>query len=85
MYRASYRIFGVLIHNDGRLVRPLLQLLHTRPTASGFIDYRTAIGMALDAGFSAPFCVEHYGGDGLSVAASNREYIRRILSAKLGA
>ncbi len=55
------------------------------PMESGFIDYRTAIGMALDAGFSGPFCVEHYGGDGLSVAASNREYIRRILSAKLGA
>jgi sugar phosphate isomerase/epimerase len=55
------------------------------PMESGFIDYRTAIGMALEAGFSGPFCVEHYGGDGLSVAASNREYIRRLLTAKLGA
>lgn len=54
------------------------------PMESGFIDYRTAIGMALEAGFTGPFCVEHYGGDGLSVSAANREYIRRILRAKLG-
>jgi len=53
------------------------------PMEFGFIDYRTAIGMALEAGFSGPLCVEHYGGDGLSVAATNREYIRRILRAKL--
>lgn len=55
------------------------------PMETGFIDYRTAIGMALEAGFSGPLCVEHYGGDGLSVAATNREYIRRILRAKLDA
>lgn len=54
------------------------------PLESGFIDYRAALGMALDAGFSGPFCVEHYGGDGLSVARANRDYIRRILRAKLG-
>lgn len=54
------------------------------PMESGFIDYRTAIGMALEVGFSGPLCVEHYGGDGLSVAAANRDYIRRVLRAKLG-
>jgi sugar phosphate isomerase/epimerase len=54
------------------------------PLESGFIDYRTAIGMAVDAGFAGPLCVEHYGGDGLSVSAANREYVRRILTAKLG-
>jgi sugar phosphate isomerase/epimerase len=53
------------------------------PLESGFIDYRTAVGMAIEAGFSGPLCVEHYGGDGLSVAAANREYLRRILRAKL--
>ncbi|WP_066583112.1 sugar phosphate isomerase/epimerase family protein [Cellulomonas timonensis] len=53
------------------------------PLEQGFIDYRTAIAMALDAGFRGPLCVEHYGGDGLSVAATNREYLRRILRAKL--
>lgn len=55
------------------------------PLETGFIDYRSAIGMALEAGFSGPFCVEHYGGDGLSVSATNRDYVRRILAAKLEA
>lgn len=50
---------------------------------AGFIDYRAAIGMALEAGFSGPLCVEHYGGDGLSVSASNEAYLRRILRTKL--
>ena len=35
--------------------------------------------MAIEAGYRAPFYVEHYGGDGLSVSATNREYLRRIL------
>lgn len=52
------------------------------PLELGGIDYRTAIGMALDAGFHGPFCTEHYGGDGLSVAARNRDYIRRMLTVK---
>ncbi|MFV0253755.1 MAG: sugar phosphate isomerase/epimerase family protein [Beutenbergiaceae bacterium] len=55
------------------------------PMESGFIDYRTAIGMALQAGFTGPFGVEHYGGDGLSVSAANRDYIRKILDAQLTA
>ncbi|WP_104167305.1 sugar phosphate isomerase/epimerase [Arthrobacter sp. SX1312] len=53
------------------------------PLALGFINYREAIGMALEAGFDGPMCVEHYGGDGLSVTAMNRDYIRDILKAKL--
>ncbi|MFW3385942.1 UNVERIFIED_CONTAM: sugar phosphate isomerase/epimerase family protein [Kocuria sp. CPCC 205274] len=53
------------------------------PLALGFIDYREAIGMALEAGFDGPMCVEHYGGDGLTVTAMNRDYIRGILAAKL--
>ncbi|MBZ2198953.1 sugar phosphate isomerase/epimerase family protein [Occultella gossypii] len=53
------------------------------PLETGYIDYRTAVGMALAAGFSGPLCVEHYGGDGLSVAATNRDYLRRILAAKI--
>lgn len=55
------------------------------PLESGFINYREAISMALEAGFDGPMCVEHYGGDGLSVSATNRDYIRRILHAKLEA
>jgi len=38
----------------------------------------------MDGWDSAPLCVEHYGGDGLSVSASNRDYLRRILAVKLG-
>ncbi|MEX5302589.1 sugar phosphate isomerase/epimerase family protein [Kocuria sabuli] len=53
------------------------------PLALGYINYRDAIGMALEAGFDGPMCVEHYGGDGLSVSAVNRDYIREILTAKL--
>ncbi|MCC9144344.1 MULTISPECIES: sugar phosphate isomerase/epimerase family protein [unclassified Arthrobacter] len=53
------------------------------PLALGFINYREAIGMALDSGFDGPMCVEHYGGDGLTVSAMNRDYIRGILAAKL--
>ena len=53
------------------------------PLALGFINYREAIGMALEAGFEGPLCVEHYGGDGLTVSAMNRDYIREILSVKL--
>lgn len=52
------------------------------PLALGFINYREAIGMALEAGFEGPMCVEHYGGDGLTVSAMNRDYIREILRAK---
>lgn len=55
------------------------------PLELGYINYRQAIEMALVAGFSGPFCVEHYGGDGLSIAAVNRDYIRRILNVKIGA
>jgi sugar phosphate isomerase/epimerase len=47
---------------------------------SGIIDYRTALKLALDNGFQGVLCTEHYGGDGLSMSAANREYLRnRIL------
>jgi len=47
---------------------------------SGLINYRSAIRTALDNGFQGVICAEHYGGDGLSMAAANREYLRnRIL------
>ncbi|MBA2945794.1 sugar phosphate isomerase/epimerase family protein [Streptomyces himalayensis] len=53
------------------------------PAESGVINYRQAVELALDAGFEGPICVEHYGGDGLSVSARNRDYLRKILSVKL--
>ena len=47
---------------------------------SGLIDYRTAIRMAIDHGFQGVICTEHYGGDGLSMSAANRDYLRgRVL------
>lgn len=54
------------------------------PMESGSVSYRTAIATALEAGFTGPFCVEHYGGDGLSVAAANARYIRRMLAVATG-
>ena len=44
------------------------------PLEFGVINYRKAVRMAIEAGYRAPFYVEHYGGDGLSVSATNREY-----------
>ncbi len=52
---------------------------HPAPLEFGTINYRKAIAMALEAGFRGAFCVEHYGGDSISVGATNREYIRRVL------
>ncbi|MFD7295291.1 sugar phosphate isomerase/epimerase family protein [Streptomyces sp. NPDC059897] len=58
---------------------------HPAPCEGGLIDYRAALAMALDHGFDGPICVEHYGGDGLGVSAANRDYLRRVLRARLGA
>ncbi|MBF5082255.1 sugar phosphate isomerase/epimerase [Quadrisphaera sp. INWT6] len=51
------------------------------PLALGVIDYRWAVEEALRVGFTGPFCCEHYGGDGLSVAAQNREHLRHLLAS----
>ena len=53
------------------------------PLEFGVMNYRKAVRMAIDAGYRAPFVTEHYGGDGLSVSATNREYLRRILPKRL--
>jgi sugar phosphate isomerase/epimerase len=49
------------------------------PLELGVINYRNAVRTAVEGGFRGAFCTEHYGGDGLSVSATNREYLRRIL------
>ena len=54
-------------------------ITHPAPLESGIVNYRAAIRMALAHGFSSAFLCEHYGGDGLSVSAANRDYLRRIL------
>ena len=56
-------------------------LVVTAPTSLelGLINYRTAIKLALAHGFDSPFLCEHYGGDGVSVSATNRDYLRTLL------
>ena len=54
-------------------------ITHPAPLGTGIINYRAAIRMALAHGFRSAFLCEHYGGDGLSVSAANRDYLRRIL------
>jgi len=49
------------------------------PLELGVINYRRAVKMAVQEGFRGPITVEHYGGDGLSVSAANRDYLRRII------
>lgn len=52
------------------------------PMESGLINYREAFKVALSVGFQGILCTEHYGGDGLSVTASNQEYLRRQVLPK---
>jgi sugar phosphate isomerase/epimerase len=49
------------------------------PLEFGVISYREAIKLAIGHGFNSAFLVEHYGGDGLTVSATNRDYLRKIL------
>jgi sugar phosphate isomerase/epimerase len=45
----------------------------------GVINYREAIQIAIDCGFQGVLCCEQYGGDGLSMSATNQRYLRSIL------
>lgn len=54
------------------------------PMYSGTMNYRAAIKTAVNLGYTGAFCVEHYGGDGLSVMAENRKYLRKILAVATG-
>jgi len=69
------------VKNYIRMEEPATGAVMTYPTSMelGWIDYRAAIRMVLAHGFSSAFLCEHYGGDGLSVCAANRDYLRRIL------
>jgi sugar phosphate isomerase/epimerase len=53
------------------------------PLELGLINYRHAVSDALALGFRGTFVCEHYGGDGLSVSALNRDYLRRVLPAAI--
>jgi sugar phosphate isomerase/epimerase len=52
------------------------------PMEYGLISYREAFQFAVSVGFQGIVCTEHYGGDGLSVTASNQEYLRRHVLPK---
>ncbi|WP_129787301.1 sugar phosphate isomerase/epimerase family protein [Promicromonospora panici] len=52
------------------------------PMQFGLIDYRAAFRTALGCGFQGVICTENYGGDGLSVCAANRDYLRRHVLPK---
>ena len=54
-------------------------ITYPAPLSSGLINYRYAIRKAIELGFKSAFLCEHYGGDGLSISAQNREYLRSIL------
>ncbi len=52
---------------------------------TGLIDYREAFRVAIASGFQGIICVEHYGGDALSVCATNASYLRtRVLPKRDG-
>ncbi|WP_237570911.1 sugar phosphate isomerase/epimerase family protein [Mycolicibacterium lacusdiani] len=53
------------------------------PLKYGYINYRQIIRLALELGYTGPFCCEHYGSDSLGVCAENREYIQQVLSSAL--
>ena len=53
------------------------------PLKHGYINYRQMIRLALELGYSGPFCCEHYGSDSLGVCAENRDYIEQVLTSAL--
>ena len=69
------------VKNYMRIEDPEKDLIISYPTslALGIINYREAIRKAIACGFNSAFLCEHYGGDGLSVCAMNRDYLRSIL------
>ncbi|HEX7693794.1 MAG TPA: TIM barrel protein [Sphingomonas sp.] len=54
-------------------------IYHPTDMQHGLIDYRSAIQMAVRAGFRGPLVIEHYGGDAIAQAASGRSYLCAII------
>jgi sugar phosphate isomerase/epimerase len=71
------------VKNYTRMEDPHRNIVLTAPAPLefGIINYRTAVHYAISQGFQGAFVVEHYGGDGLSVSATNRDYLRRLLAS----
>jgi sugar phosphate isomerase/epimerase len=69
------------VKNYVRDENPTTGLISAMPSymESGLINYREALEVAVRNGFQGVICTEHYGGDGLSMTAANRDYLRRVL------
>ncbi|WP_445262999.1 sugar phosphate isomerase/epimerase family protein [Pseudokineococcus sp. 1T1Z-3] len=52
------------------------------PLETGVMSYRQMLADAVELGFRGPITCEHYGGDGLSVSARNRDYLRGLLGTR---
>lgn len=72
------------VKSYARLEDPIKDVVLSTPTAMelGVIDYRTAVSTVLAAGYRGHFCAESYGGDGLSISARNRDYLRTLLPSQ---
>jgi sugar phosphate isomerase/epimerase len=70
------------VKNYFRMEDPARGIVLTTPAPLefGFMNYRVAISDAIAAGYRSAFCVEHYGGDGLGVSATNARYLRGLLA-----
>lgn len=73
------------VKNYMRCEIPQLGAIITHPTSLelGVINYRTIIEYAVAAGFVGTIVTEHYGGDGLGISASNRDYLRGLIRLAL--
>jgi sugar phosphate isomerase/epimerase len=69
------------VKNYARDEDPGTGQVHAVPTSLelGLIDYRWAVREAYRVGFAGVITCEHYGGDGLSVSATNARYLRTVL------
>ncbi len=69
------------VNSYSRIEDPASSVYLSVPTSMelGVIDYRSAIATVIAAGYRGHFCAESYGGDGLSVSARNRDYLRTLL------
>jgi sugar phosphate isomerase/epimerase len=67
------------VKNYSRVERPGLVVTIPSELEAGAIDYRRALGLALDAGYSGPVCIEHYEGDALGAIARGRAYVEQVV------
>jgi sugar phosphate isomerase/epimerase len=67
------------VKNYARVERPGLVVTLPSELEAGHVDYRRALGLALDAGYDGPVCIEHYEGDALGAIARGRVYVEQVI------